>query len=483
MPTLKRSITGVMIIVGLLVGHTGVHAIWSPTISERVSQIRQHIISSRQTNGEGTLLAAVESLKKQDREDRENYQPAGLPGDFKAAQKEVFRNTYDYTLAHPLDSLMMAFNFNAVNGEIISNCLRNEIWVLEELRDMVVTEMLKAYAKLDDYHGNLLRSDYKYLLNTIYLLRHYGASPTATITTITKDGVRKEITSNEYFFGVEPRSPEDEEYLNYYVFTFPEKTGCPEGEFEQAFDQLINSWKVLKAMAGRTGSGAFWDFDNIWEAAESRARIRARQWITANQIGLTAGGESGARINSLVKGGGWDRFTGTVKTQLRILKDMVGPVTPLFNWENYKGDRRDLACTIYNSETKTFYDCQEEELADYEACQVDKKNAEAQGIPCHRFANKKEVASISTRLDKQLAAFDENKKLIDDLETSYVYNLNLNSVGEQNIYGMDRELFLLNQEIIRGYEGIGGQAGPGLPSLEKQLQVLYNNHCPNKNTQ
>ncbi len=484
MHLLKKSfIIGITLLLGLTLHTESVYALYSPTISNRVSLIARNIQSARTQNGAGSLLSATDSLKENDRERRAQGQVTGIPGNAKAAQSEVFEDNYNFVISHPFDALFMVFNINLVNNEIISNCLRDDIWTLEVMRDIVSQEMIKAYMMFDTYHGDLLSKDYKYLVKTIDLLRKYGSNPGAYINVIDGQGNQRSVTSNEYFFG----TPGSSETINYYVYTFevnidgPDQSSCPEGDFEGAFEQVLRSWEVFKAMLGRFG-GETWDFNNIWEVAKIRARQRARQWIQANQVSLTIGGENGARPQSLVKGGGLDRFVGSVKTQIRILKDMIGPVTPFFDWDNYTSGRGDIeeGCVVYDASDDEFYDCSSSDLEEYDRCKDDEDEAELAGIACDRFKDKNEVESIVTKLNNQVAAYQERGEVLEEAETAFIYNLNLNNVGEQNIYAVDQELFFLNRVIERGYEGVDRDAGPGLPSLERQLSIIYNRQCANK---
>ena len=306
MQNLKKIIIGAIVAVGIFIQIPGANALYSPNVSRQVAVIQGHILSAQSKNGTGDLLEVINSIKAYNRNKRENGEETGISGEARIAQAMILENTYDQAIQDPAESLLMIFNFNAYNKEFISNCLRDEIWNLELVRDVVGQEMVKAYMLYDPIHGKLLEEDYLYLINEIKRLKKYGSKPNAMINTLNTEGRPVQISSNKYYFGMEA---DDESSINLYTrkYFHSDDTGCPDGEFEQVFEQVANQWKVVETLS--SGQGSLWSADgdawgNIWAMAEANAKVRAKQWIQANQISLTLAGEDGAQLQSLVNGGG-----------------------------------------------------------------------------------------------------------------------------------------------------------------------------------
>ena len=331
--------------------------------------------------------------------------------------------------------------------------------------------------------------DYQYLITNLDLLREYGSNPSAEIEATDAKQKPVKITSTKYFFG------NDNTDTNYYMDVpdwISNKTGCPETEFQEAFREVVNSSKTLATFS----SGAGTEWGNIWEMAQTNARIRAKQWIKANQLSLTLGGEVGGRAESLVKGGGWDKFVGDVKTQGQIMENMVGPVTPLWNLTKWTftniGEGLGIVedCVFYyQPDTITsgnldqggvFRNCDDEQKMQYQKCNDDEKAAEAEGIRCDRFRDTEETISMADKLNKQAALQQKNADAIEDVENAFTYSITMDSVAEQNIYFMDEILWDMNMNIKRGYEAVDKNAGEGIPTLYRKIATLAAKQCPNK---
>jgi len=467
-------IIGLIILIGLSIQTSDVNALYSPTISRGVSEIQQHILNSQAQNGNGPLLDATESVVEHDKENKEKNIETGISGRARIAQGVILAATFDFTIAHPLDSLLMVFNFETSSGTYISNCLRNDIWSLEALRDLVGVEMVKAYLVRDDVNGNILMKDYSYLVEQITLLRQYGWNPYKLLTPIN-------ISSNEYFFGKKPSTDPNNPTLNYYSHA-SDSAGCPEGEFNKAINEVRNSWKTFTTLSQFNA-----EWGDIWKMARTNARIRAGQWIKANQISLTLGGENGARIQSLVKGGGWDKFTGNVKTQAQILENMVGPVTPF--WDFSISALSSLAqktglqkeCAFYDVNTKQFIDCTEEQIELYKKCKDDDDHITAEdAVICNRFRNTQEHISIVEKVTAQQELQMENNETKKEVEQAFIYNISLDSVAEQTSYELNGILWDMNMTIKRGYEGVDKAAGQGIPTLITEIEAFSKKQCANK---
>lgn len=484
----KHLIIGLALIIGLGIRTTDAHALYSPRLSQQIGIIRQHVQESQAQNGTQSVLEEIEQIKAYDRAKRANSDETGISGNARAAQDFVLATINVYK---PLDTLAMVFNLNYVNQEYISNCLRDEIWSLEVLRDVVGAEMVKAYMLRDTFHGAQLTEDYTYLNTHLDLLRRYGSNPNAIIHAY-KLGSPKDVTSNEYFFGEEPKGNPP---LNYYssvgIFDSSDATGCPDGEFEKAINEVVNSWKTLNGTVGGNSLFSAEKWGSIMAMAEANARTRAKKWIRSNQISLTVGGEKGGNPQSLIKGGGWNKFVGSVKTQLNIVKNMVGPVVPFFSWDLYKAPPstativKDIGaedCKFYLPEDEAFTDCSKSLLEEYEKCQdQNDKEATAEEIKyCSRFRNAQETLSISDKLNKQIAMQQDNEKALKDAENAYVYSLTFDNVSEDMIFFMDDILWDMHSQIERGIGDADKNAGLGIPILTKEIEALSSRQCPNK---
>lgn len=472
--------------IGLTVQSNSVFALYSPRLSLQVATIRRHVQSSQAQNGTQTIIEEIEQIKAYDKAKREALEETGISGDAKMAQALVLENTLGLLLRYPFESIMMVFNFNAYNGKFISTCLRDDIWSIEALRDLVGSEMVKAYMLRDTYHGKLLQDDYMYLITNLHLLREYGSDPNADIQATDQYGEPKIIKSTHYFFG--GSDAVSEKTTNYYNNTYgfiSNEGGCPEGEFQEAFKEVVNSAKTLATLS--SGKGVEWGSSSIWQMAKANARIRAREWIMANQISLTIGGEEGGRVESLVKGGGWDKFTGSFKTQLEIIKNMVGPVTPLFDKRLYQPPPSTSTaktgmgadCVYYYHEDNVFRDCSENQIEEYEKCQDNEEAAENENIRCDRFRDPKEYTSITNYLAKQQALQRKNAQTKEEVETAFVYKVTMDSVAEQNIYLIDQVMWDMNMHIQRGYGDEGGPDDTSIPTLTGEIEVLSDKQCPN----
>lgn len=474
----NKWIIGCLILIGLTLRANDVLAIYSPRLSQQAALIRQHIQGSQAQNGTQSIMEEIEQIKAYDKAKREAFLETGISGNVRVAQDLIFNTTLDFLIQNPFDSLFMIFNFNAVNGEWISQCLRDDIWSLELLRDKVGAEMIKAYMLRDTFHGALLMEDYGYLTRNLDLLRKFGSDPSAEIDALDASQNPIKITSTKYFFGNNGTDP------NYYkdipAWTSNE-TGCPETEFQEAFREVVNASQTFATLS--SGGGSEWG--NIWEIAKANARIRAKQWIRANQISLTVGGESGGRVESLVKGGGVDKFVGYWKAQWKIMENMVGPVTPFIdaitNYQPPAGtETPGTNCRFYRQTTGYFAVCNTEQIAQYDQCKEDKDAAEAEGIRCDRFRNAEESITMFGKLNDQARLEQERADMLEDVQNAFVYSITLDSVAEQNLLEVDQIMWDLNQNIKRGYEGVSKEAGDSIPSLTRMVSRIADIQCANK---
>lgn len=472
-------IIGLIVLVSLSFQTKSAFAIYSPNLSKQAAIIGQHIKDAQTKNGKGTVLDAINKVLAYNKKKLSEGRETGIPGEAKLAQKLVFDSTLNFILLYPFDSILMVFNFNSSNQEFISTCLRDDIWVLETLRDQVGAEMIKAYLLFDTIDGAILKNDYIGLVSNISLLRKYGSDPKAPIQT-TYSG---KMSSNQYFFGTEP---DGAGAMNYYIKASPTvgQMGCPNQEFSKAFEQVSNSWKTLKVLA--SGEGTKWG--SIWEMATANASKRAEQWVRANQLSLTLGGKEGGRAESLIQNDGSNQFLGRWKTEWNILKNMIGPVTPLFDLSIYQppkevtkaGTSLGKDCVFYYHEDGRFRDCTESQVEQYKKCKKDEAKAIEEDIRCDRFRTFDESTSIVNKLNKQIALQDQHAQTLKEAEKAFTYSMTLDSVGEQNIYFMDEVMWDMNLQIKRGYEAFGDKGGKSITSLATEIGELVAKQCANR---
>ncbi len=473
----KHLIIGLTLLLSVGFHASSVHALYSPNISREVSKIKEHVLSAQAQNGDGDLLEIVSTIKTNNELKRQNNQAEGLSGSARVAQQMIIDQTYKSVIERPYDSLSMVFNLNGYNGQFISNCLRDEIWNLEALRDVVGQEMIKSYLLYDRQHGDLLKEDYLYLVSELDLLRKYGADPTAII----RGATGEEMTSTEYFFNIKTDS-EDKETVNMYTrkYFHSDLTGCPDGEFEQVFEQVARSWKTFSVLATGRGNSAAWG--DIWEMAQANAKVRARQWIQANQFSLTIGGTGGGDLQSLVNSHGWDKFVGNMKTQVEIAKQIVGPVTPLFDIKFYRPDElaeQSKGCAVYYAEDGFFRNCNESQLDHFYECKNNEEAAIASGINCSRFVDLNESRSLADYVSGELNAEAENEEALEEVTSAMVYAITLDSVNEQSLIGLHESLVEMNNMIQQGYEE-PKEGGESIPSMVREMKWLAARQCANR---
>jgi hypothetical protein len=470
MHVLKRNITILILTLALALAQPAMaHAIYSSRLAEKVSQIRSDLITARLINGTGSVQSAVESVKAQNKLNRENKTAEGIPAKATEAQRLVFDDVMRDIFSTPFDSFFMIFNLIFSTGQSISVCLRNDIWTLEDLKDLTVQEMIKAYMLYDLENGDKLIEDYKYLMANIRLLKAKGPDPNSSIRL-----GDEYMSSTEYFFG----NPSSDNLYQFHLFS---DEGCQDGEFDRAFEQVGRSAKTLETLG--TGQGADWG--NIREMAEANAKRKAAQWIKANQISLSIGGKRGGNQQSLIKGGGFDKFVGSLKTELGILKNMIGPVTPLFDSAKYAtgtgsaGLSDNGYCVYYSTTDGQWTACTVDQLKDYEICQGNDVEAK-KGINCSGYKIIGGDEYVMDKIRDYQTASNKNEAAIQEATDIYTYSLNLSFVSDESLTFFDKKLGDINAIIKQSNEQVDEQAGKGLPSLLNIFMTLSKNHCTNK---
>ena len=193
MQIIRKSIIGGMILIGTLIWANPMHALYSPIISKRVGLIKQNVMEARQENGTGSMMSMIAKMKENDNAARAKNTATGMPEDARRVLGFIARGI----LKDAGDSIFMTFNILPSSGfKPISSCLRDDIWEMENLKDAVFEEMVKAYLITDQYHGEKLEKDYNYLDAEITRLKKYGMYGR-------EEDVYEGISASEYFFGMD----------------------------------------------------------------------------------------------------------------------------------------------------------------------------------------------------------------------------------------------------------------------------------------
>ena len=226
-----------------------------------------------------------------------------------------------------------------------------------------------------------------------------------------------------------------------------------------------------------------WKRESIKELAQARAKQRAAQWAAANQISLTLAGEEGAMQQSLVKGGGWQRFEGQLRTESQIFENnVVGPLSPLFSWSLWKGIGETIGlggsslngdpdynileanCAYYYPDENHFRPCTNTEMEDKKKCEEGSEE-EKKGIRCDRLRSIEGTQSASLQFKILEMEQKQHQNARESANLAFRYSLSLNSVSENNIKSLDETLSLINGQIKRSIETMGAGSGPGLISV------------------
>lgn len=447
-------IIGLLLPILLLSAVRPAYAIYSPMIAEQVAVIKSHVRAARQNSaviqGGGDQLADyMNKALEQDRQLREQGHVTGLPSRFNWAYGVVMKDSF-IDLFWPdlafLDPLFMAFNLMPSNGfRPISTCMRNDIWELQDLKDTVSLEMLKAYLILDSDMGNTLLEDYRWLREQITILRQHADYSTAKPLTVAdpdNPGQTIKMSTRKYLFG-------SEDAVDYYAFSWTEE-GCPEQDIGVALDQVERSWNVL------LNAGRRQEWGNIWALAQKRARALAAEWIRNNALSLTIGGKNGGDLRSLLKGGkggGWDRFTNDM---LRFKNDLVG-----MTWDRIK--------TVFDPEGF-------KNTAEWEDFKAWSKST----FTNSPYIEMKKAMNSYEALNAYQVNLKTSQNQLNQIETQFYYNLQFNSVSDNTLIEMDNVLTQLNDKIKQGFEGKGEQGGPALPTICQKVQAVSKNQCINK---
>jgi hypothetical protein len=237
---------------------------------------------------------------------------------------------------------------------------------------------------------------------------------------------------------------------------------------------------------GTIGTWQAADWGSIWEMARARARRRADEWIKANQITLTIGGEEGGNPQSLIKGGGFARFMGSLNTQLQILSNMTGIPIPIFSWDIYKSSSTademggSCGCMYYDAEAGTYSPCSTEQSMDSQECATNKDAAEAKGIVCDSYKQPGEPKNALQIIDEQKEVEAQHVKDVKRIKTTFTYNMELSDVNDEMIKAIDQKLSNINSKIEFSYKSEGSSGAKPLPDLYEQVATFVKKHGSGK---
>lgn len=303
MKKIKFKIIGVSFLLILFLQAPAVHAIYSPTLSTEVVIIKQHVLTSIQQNGVGSLRNAWDKVFNQNEALKADGQAFGTPGGFVIiidSLKEIFINQL---VNNFMDGFSMLIGSFFETGQTITTCLRDDFWEIQALQEEVINETLKAALLNDKLNSAILFADYKKLDRYLYGGGTIKVNVDGSIKPEEFGGLKHDWKNTKVLF---PGG----ELPNFYI-------SCPYGEFDQAFKQLGNSFDNL---ADSFNKDLFSEFGTLKVAAQKRAKARAAQWIAANQITFTFAGENGHSPTSLVKGPGLDGLAGRLRTEAEFIK-------------------------------------------------------------------------------------------------------------------------------------------------------------------
>jgi len=400
---------GTLLALSLLVTQArATYAIYSPRVSQEIAKIKMHIKTSKERNGFMSLEEVWKNVAAANKALKEQKQAFGTPGKYIQYQKEqkllLLKNL---TFSFFNDIALLFGSFSDLGW--YSACLRDDVWTLQALQEEVTKEMYKAALLSDHQNADILWNDYKLL----YAIINGG------VFQATKDG--KVVVSKEYkekglmweskdtafWFG-------EGDVHNYYV-------DCPYGELTQAVKEVVNSfWNIVDTFSSGGEGGLFaGGLAEMAAAAQKRAKLRASNWIAANQLKVTFGGQQGGNPRSLIQG-----FEKNVVAELRTYGDYI------------KGFAKEIKPT-FDTDTATVREIYKE----YEKVEKDRKI------------------------------------LTNQMETALIFNLSFNNVADESLKTLDKTLFQINKEIKRAFDFELSEVN--LQSFCEQLRVVATTQCKN----
>lgn len=287
---IQRLFIGFILIPAILLAGTPVSfAAYSPTLSKEIGLVKQDVMKSRQQNGTGDWRNAWEKITQE--------RGGDTPGYFTIMWNSVKGMAIQGATDSFLDGISLMFGFSFDSKVPINTCLRDDIWEVQALQEAVTNEMFKAALQNDLVNSGDLWKDFQRLQCLI--------DGSTNVSCQGVKGLKAESNDTKYWF---PGNSE-----NYYI-------NCPFGEFDVAIDQLkLSINRLIDAFSGDSGFGSFNEMIN---AAKRRAVKRANDWIAANQIKVSLGGEAGANPMGLINDAGGASLLADLKTNLTQIEQM-----------------------------------------------------------------------------------------------------------------------------------------------------------------
>lgn len=449
-PQNGKKIIGSLIISILLLWQAGTaNAIYSPTLSEEVENIRGHVSSAKSANGIGTFQNAWDQVNQENQELRSRGEAWGTPGDF-----VIFLNAVKELMIASGTNLFyedwaLLIGVHPDTGSIITNCLRDDIWEIKALQEEVLNELFKAALLSDSIHSAMLWTDYKFL-DTIV---NTGGAATVIrgggYLDISVRSLKANYDDTDYWFpGV---------VQNYYL-------DCPFGEFKQVFEEVERSFnRLIDTFSGDTLSS----WGSLAEQAQARAKQRAAEWIRKNQIGLTFGGEKGGNPQKLIDGPsliGLGKEIGQSIAARRFPDNVTKYMAPQF---------------VQSLKTNASFVGGFGEMIYDSALEIGKAVAVQA-----RYVFGSEDIDPGTNVIEIVGAYnfarEQREKAEKQAETGLVYNLQLTEVSEKSLITIERKLFEINQEIRRAFTS--DASSENVKILCEKLMTVAKKQCKNKSS-
>ncbi len=297
---LKHKIITVLLLPIFLLTQVPVaHAIISPIISEQIDTVRDHVVQARSKNGTGSLKEVWGFIFKEDKKQIKKSQKENTIDAFSPDLSSYIRKVRKKSRS---DSVVDAFSLilgTWLDGNgIISTCLRDDIWELEDLKDDVLAQVFKAAVIFDRKTASQLWEDWQRLSDIIFQMKIYYKTGTG---------------SSPFFKEGTP---------DYYKFN-----ECPKGEFKDAIKDFIQSFKnfgqafchVPPAKWVKNGCDTVNDWGSLKTAIKAQSRREAQRWIRSNQFRLRLGGKEGGNPTPLFRDGEYrsDNLAGTSNDAVR----------------------------------------------------------------------------------------------------------------------------------------------------------------------
>lgn len=510
-----------MVVLGLMLPAPLAHALYSSTLTKEVAKIRQHVMASRERNGAGTLMNAIDKIVEQEKADSSRGSATAIAAKAAIAMGWLTADTAT-DLVSPCDSqscyarfpyvayldpiTMILFDFVWSTLTPASSCLRDDIFTLEAMKDAVTVEMVKAYLLYDGENGDKLWRDYNFLRNHAAFLKRYGNESVE----MPKSVFDYRLVKESAVICDDSSSCRQPQVAEYYFGLGAKNQYAPEncqGEWMPAINQVVRSAKTFWTLF--TAGGQSWNWGNLMEVAKARAKQRAAEWIRNNAITLTiagsgGGGEplfKGSDVTDAIYGrGGFsspslNRFTGYWATQGEIFMQVIQPAAPFFDLDHFESlyemialavsspfvgeaKREDLVqdfqdnypesqCAFWNATDRVFRPCTKEQLESFEKGE------------CRSCRDMNLQASPLTRVAEQQWRTEEAQEESGAAEKAFNYNFVLSTQSENAILDLDLALFEITGEIKRAYEGMG-TGEKSLPTFCKQCVDMAERQCSNK---